>query len=208
MGIYQTLCYKAEDAFVKIITKDKNKKEVEYKVHSYRENKETIKRKKKEEAQARIEEKKKQQELKEEQERKEVMQILTKFVDLDSKEYTIYEFNEVKKNKTFFTRVLKEVFEDDEQGLTFVQCEFDKTKKQEIKGYLLATTKRVWFVSKDLRFNQKFRYQTIKSVSSFKDSLIEKGILVQYGTKKLEFDEIFENEQLQKFINTIRSNTP
>jgi hypothetical protein len=35
-------------------------------------------------------------------------------------------------------------------------------------------------------------------VQWFRDGILEKGIKIQYGVKKLEFDEIFDKEQMQR----------
>ncbi|MFC0523890.1 GRAM domain-containing protein [Pontibacillus salicampi] len=203
MGVYRTVCYKVEDAFIKVIAKNSDPNEVNNKVLTYRQDKEEQRRTKKQEAQARAIERKKQQEMKKEKEHQEVKSLLTKLVDLEHTGYTNYEYDEVRKNSVFFRKLLSHIFDKDERGLTFIQCEFDKTKNKEIKGYLIATNYRVWFVSKDLEFSQKLRYQTIKEVRPFKDSLLEKGLFIQYGTKKLEFDEIFDKEQFRKLIEVL-----
>ncbi|NQD65791.1 hypothetical protein HP456_07635 [Bacillus haikouensis] len=112
--------------------------------------------------------------------------------------YTTYEFNEIKKNKAFFQSLLTNVFEPNEKALTFIHCEYDKTKKQEIKGYLIPTNKRMLFLNKNLTFMDKFRYQTVINVNWFKDGLFEKGLKIQYGKRRLEFDEIFDQDQMQR----------
>ena len=55
--------------------------------------------------------------------------------------------------------MVRRVFEPGEQGLSLLYCEFDKIK--EYRGYLIATNKRVLFLTPDLQFMDKFRYQTI-----------------------------------------------
>lgn len=203
MGVYKTVCYKVEDIFVKLITKNEDQEEVKQKVLSFRQEKELEKARKKKEAREQAEELQRQREIQKEKEHQEVLSLLSKIVDVDSIKYTKYEFNEIKANKPFFQKLVNTVFENNEQGLTFLNCEFDKSSKAEIKGYLVVTNKRVWFVNKSLDFQQKFRYQTIKDIQWFKDGMLEKGLKVQYGVKKLEFDEIFDNEQLHRVGNII-----
>ena len=77
------------------------------------------------------------------------------------------------------------------------------TKKKEIKGYLISTNKRVLFVDKNQSMIQKFRYQTIRDVTWFKDGRVEKGLYIQYGTKKLEFDEMFDFKQMERVAKII-----
>ncbi|MGP4079995.1 PH domain-containing protein [Pseudalkalibacillus sp. R45] len=201
MGIYQKVCYKVEDVFVNILTKKEDPKLVREKVTSYRTEKEKKKAIKKAELEEKRAHYKKEQELKEEQEKQEVLAILSKVVDINQLEYSQYEYQEVKRNKAYFESVLQNIFEKDEYGFTFLACEFDKSSKKETKGYLFATNKRVWFVGNKYNsdFQQKFRYQTIKNVQWFKDGLLERGLKMQYGVKKLEFDEIFDFEQMKRF---------
>ncbi|MGM7703459.1 hypothetical protein ACSVDE_17135 [Pseudalkalibacillus sp. Hm43] len=199
MGIYQKVCYKVEDTFVKMLTKKSDQNVIKEKVETYRAEKEEEKAKKKAEAQAKREQTLKEQEERKAREEKEVLSILYKLVDVHQLEYTDYEFNEVKRNKARFLNILNTIFEKDEKGLSFIHCEFDKSSKKEMKGYLIATNKRVWFVADHSDYQQKFRYQTIKDVKWFKDGVLERGFKIQYGVKKLEFDEIFDQKQLKRF---------
>lgn len=66
------------------------------------------------------------------------------------------------------------VFEPNEKALTFIFCEFDKSSKREIKGYLIPTNKRMLFLTKNLHHLEKFRYQTIINVNWFVDGIIKR----------------------------------
>jgi hypothetical protein len=200
MGIYQKICYKTEDIFVKLLTKKQGTVLVKEKVESYRSKKESEKEQKRLKRKQAIEVRQQQIEAQKAKEKQEVINLLKSLVD-DS--YTSYEFNEVKNNKVFFQSLIRNVFEPDEKGLTFLFCEFDKSSKKEIKGYLIATNKRVWFINKSLDFQQKFRYQTIRDIKWFNDGMLEKGLYMQYGVKRLEFDEIFDKEQMIRVGNKI-----
>ncbi|MBZ5751347.1 PH domain-containing protein [Metabacillus rhizolycopersici] len=207
MGVYRNICYKVENVFVKILTKKQNSEAIEDKVINYRLKKveEKIAKKiaKKKVAQQKNVEFEKLRDLKKQQEQKEIYSLLSKVVDVKGMDYTNYEFGEVKANKQFFQKLVDSVFESDEYVLTFLSCEFDKSSKTEIKGYLIVTNKRVWFVNKSFEFQQKFRYQTIKNVQWFRDGILEKGLKIQYGARKLEFDEIFDKEQMNRVGNLI-----
>jgi hypothetical protein len=209
MGVYRSICYNVEDAFVKLITKKQNPEQVTQKVDKYRRKKEADKARKKKENAEKMEKLKKEQvekraenqkirQEKEAKEKQEIISILAKVVDIDNMNYTQYEFNEVKRNKQFFSSLYERVFESNEKGLTFLFCEYDKSSKKEIKGYLIVTNKRVLFLTRDLNHMEKFRYQTIINVNWFKDGLLERGIRIQYGKRKLEFDEIFDREQMKR----------
>ncbi|QNF29647.1 PH domain-containing protein [Metabacillus elymi] len=209
MGVYRSICYKVEDAFIKLITKKQEPEQVTQKVENYRKQKEEEKARKKKENAEKMEELKKQQsenraenerirQEKEAKEKQEVLSLLSKVVDVDNMNYTQYEFNEVKKNKQFFNALYERVFESNEKGLTFLFCEYDKSSKKEIKGYLIVTNKRVLFLTRDLNQMEKFRYQTIININWFKDGLLERGLRIQYGKRKLEFDEIFDVDQMKR----------
>lgn len=213
MGVYHQICYKVEDVFIKFLSK-KDPEAVKQKVIGFRTQKEILKLENKKKAQIQLEEKKKIQEAKQaEKERltmekvqkqhEETLALLSHFVAPDIHKYSEYEYRAVDKNSAFFQSVKDRVFEANEQGSTFLQCEFDKTKTKEFPGYLFVTNKRVWFVAKNMTTVDKFRYQTIHDVKWFKDGLMEKGLYIQYGKRRLEFDEIFDKDQMQRVANTI-----
>ncbi|OBW57043.1 hypothetical protein A9986_09870 [Solibacillus silvestris] len=213
MSIYRTMCYKVEDVIVKVLSKKLDQATVKEKVNSYRiEQGNLLTQKKTDKAKKLAEQNseriKKREALLEkrlaqkEQEKQEIETLISTFLE-NSKEYSQYEFNEVKKNKTFFQLLPQRVLEQNEKALTFIFCEYDKSSKKEIKGYLIPTNKRVLFLTKDLNHMEKFRYQTIINVNSYKDGIFERELRIQYGKRKLEFDEIFDQEQMKKVGNTI-----
>jgi hypothetical protein len=207
MGVYQKLCYKVEDFFVKTLTKNQDETIIREKVTSYRTKNEDrllqLKEEKKknadEQKRIRIQQQQERERVnreKEAAEKREIENLISQVMDNHS--YTSYEFNEIKRNKVFFTSLLTNVFEPNEKALSFIYCEYDKTKKKEIKGYLIPTNKRILFLNNNLTFMDKFRYQTVINVNWFKDGLLEKGLKIQYGKRKLEFDEIFDQDQMQR----------
>ncbi|WP_347552932.1 PH domain-containing protein (plasmid) [Pseudalkalibacillus hwajinpoensis] len=204
MGVYRTVCYKVEDVFVRVLSRKQDSETITMKVMDYRGSKEAQKARKKEKAQQRAAVAQQQKERKKEQEHQEVLGLIAKVMNLNKNDYTKYEYNEIKRNKSFFTNLVATVYEPGEYGFCFLKCEFDMSKTKELKGYLIVTNKRVWFISNDFRTQQKFRYQTIKDVNWFKDGMLEKGLKIQYGTKKLEFDEIFDEKQMQRVASKIK----
>ena len=209
------MCYKVEDIIVKVLAKKHEQAVIKEKVSSYRIQQGNLLTQKKAEKAKKLaaqnsEKIKKREALLEkrlaqkEQEKQEIEALMSTFLE-NSKEHSQYEFNEVKKNKGFFQLLPQRVLEQNEKALTFIFCEFDKSSKKEIKGYLIPTNNRVLFLTKDLNHMEKFRYQTIINVNSYKDGLFERELRIQYGKKKLEFDEIFDQEQMQKVGNTILS---
>jgi hypothetical protein len=214
MTIYRTICYKVEDVFVKLLSKKQDQDIVKEKVKKYRAENELLAKQRKAEKDKRLEEQKKlqlqkheeQEKLRrerEDRERKEVESLLSKVLYNGTQGYSQYEFNDIKRNKEFFLSLVQRVFEPNEKALTFIYCEYDKSSKQEIKGYLIPTNKRILFLTKNLNFMDKFRYQTVINVNWFKDGLLERGLKIQYGKKRLEFDEMYDQAQMQKVGNTI-----
>lgn len=217
MGFYRTICYKVENLFVKMLSKKQDSTLVKEKVNHYRLEKERIRLQKKlvrdhkaaEQRQSQLqkqEEKESQKRAQEELERREMEALISKVME-NSRNYSKYEYNEIKRNKQFFQSLIQRVFEPNEKALTFIFCEFDKSSKKEIKGYLIPTNKRVIFVTKNFNFMDKFRYQTIINVNWFKDGILERGLRIQYGKRKLEFDEMYDQEQMKKVGNTILNNS-
>jgi Bacterial PH domain len=209
MGVYQKLCYKVEDFFVKTLTKNQDETIIREKVTNYRTKnedqllqlKEEKKKNAEEQQRIRIQQQQERERVnreKEAEEKREIENLISQVMDTSNHSYTAYEFNDIKRNKVFFQSLLTNVFEPNEKALTFIYCEYDKTKKQEIKGYLIPTTKRILFLNKNLTFMDKFRYQTVITVNWFKDGLLEKGLKIQYGKRRLEFDEIFDQDQMQR----------
>lgn len=214
MGIYRTVCHKVEDVFVKVLSKKQDPDVIKERVTKYRTEKEEKRLQQKAEIEkSRVEQKlfqakkneglERQQREREEQQRKEVELLLSKVMDNGGQGYSSYEYNEVKNNKSFFINLTQRVFEPNENALTFIFCEFDKASKKEIKGYLIPTNKRVLFVGKTFNHLEKFRYQTIINVNWFKDGFLERGLKIQYGKKRLEFDEIFDQAQMQRVGDVI-----
>ena len=221
MNIYSNICYKVEDVFVKLLTKKQDSKVTATMVSTYRlkreeemiakrilKGKTELDRKRLREINQMTESQKtieleRLEKLKIQQEVEILSPLLTKLVKPKG---TNYEIDVVKRNKKFFQDVLDRVFENNEQGLSFISCEYDKSNDKEIRGYLIATNKRLLFVNEHLDFQQDFRYQAINDVQWFKDGGFERGLKILYGVKKkkqLEFDEIFDKEQMRRLMDII-----
>lgn len=212
MGIYRTVSRKVEDVFVKFLAGKQDPEVVKEKVAKYRTEadqklqakkleKERKRAEQTEQNKQRYEAQEKQRKEKEERQRREVEALVSQVLENNVKGATQYEMNEIKNNQQFFLNLVQRVFDPNEKALTFIFCEFDKSSKKEIKGYLIPTNKRVLFVTKNLTFMDKFRYQTV--INWFKDGFLERGLKIQYGKRKLEFDEMFDQKQMERVGNTI-----
>ncbi|ALC88893.1 hypothetical protein AM500_03065 [Bacillus sp. FJAT-18017] len=211
MGVYRTVCYKVEDVFVKFLARNKDQAIIQTKVATYRNQKELKDQERKAEKdkqlaeERQIQQQKREAEVKrrrelEEKERREIEALLSRVMQQG---YSQYEYNEISRNKQFFSALTQRVFESNEKALAFIYCEYDKSSKKEIKGYLIPTNKRVLFLTRDLTFMDKFRYQTVINVNWFKDGLLERGLKIQYGKRRLEFDEMFDQAQMERVGNII-----
>jgi hypothetical protein len=218
MGIYRTISYKVEDLFIKMLLKKQDPALVKQKVEKYRAEQEKSRRQRKMEAAKRKEEqdrireqKKVEQEIQRREqealEKREIELVISKMIDNHGRMYSQYEYDEIKRNKAFFQSFTQRVLKPNEKAQSFIFCEFDRSSKQEIKGYLIPTNYRVLFVDKSLTHVEKFRYETIINVNWFKDGVVERGLHIQYGRKKLEFDEMFDVNQLKKVGNIILNNS-
>ncbi|WP_139892191.1 hypothetical protein [Bacillus sp. D386] len=153
MNIYQTILYKVEDMLIKLFTKKEK----------YADVKASIEQKRAEKEQARLlkqQEKERLNREREEQERREIEAIIANLLEHNGQNYSPYEYNEIKRNKVFFRTLIQRVFEPNEKALAFIYCEYDKSSKKEIFGYLIPTNKRIFFVNKRFSVIQRFRYQT------------------------------------------------
>lgn len=200
MGIYRTVSRKVEDVFVKVLAGKQDPVVIREKVAKYRTEADQKLEAKKAEKEKKRTELERQRKVKEEQERKEVEALISRVMENGTSQY---EFNEIKNNKQFFASLVEKVFETNEKATAFIFCECDKPSKKEIQGYLISTNKRVLFLSKDLAYMDKFRYQNINNVSWFKDGVLERGMHIHYGSRKIEFDEMFDQEQMKRLGNTI-----
>jgi hypothetical protein len=218
MGIYRTISYKVEDLFIKMLSKKQDPALVKQKVDKYRAEQEKSRRQRKMEAakrkeeQDRIREQKRveqgiQQREQKAREKREIELIISKLIDNHGRTYSQYEYDEIKRNKAFFQSFTQRVLKPNEKAQSFIFCEFDKSSKKEMKGYLIPTNNRVLFVDKSLTHIVKFRYETIINLNWFKDGVVERGLHIQYGRKRLEFDEMFDVNQLKKVGNIILNNS-
>lgn len=98
------------------------------------------------------------------------------------------------------------VLRADEIVLLSIRAEYDKTKKQEIKGLLIATDQRLVFVSSGAGFGQyfeEFDYRKMNGISHVNDGLFEKEIYIDLGRSRKKFDDIIPNERFNEFVEVV-----
>lgn len=94
----------------------------------------------------------------------------------------------------------------DEEVLISIPAEYDKTKKREIKGMLIATSDRLVFVTNGIghgQFVEIFEYHKMNGIALAPDGFSQKELLIDYGRTRKIFDDIDDNHQFKIFLNTV-----
>ncbi|MEK3974709.1 PH domain-containing protein [Psychrobacillus sp. FSL K6-1267] len=95
----------------------------------------------------------------------------------------------------------------DEYVLSSISAEYDKTKKREIKGLLVATNLRLVFVTRGIGFGEffeEFNYKKINGISLAPDGFGQRELLIDYGRSRKVFDDITNNKRFTEFLTTVR----
>ena len=96
---------------------------------------------------------------------------------------------------------------DGEQVLAAIPAEYDKTKKREIKGMLIATDQRLIFVTSGIghgEFSEILEYKRMNGISLAPDGLGQKELLIDYGRSRKIFDDIVNDKRFNIFLNIVR----
>lgn len=98
------------------------------------------------------------------------------------------------------------VLKSDEIVLHSIKAEYDKTKKREIKGLLIATNQRLVFVSSGVGFGQyleEFDYRKMNGIAQANDGFFEKEIYIDLGQSRKKFDDIIPDERFKEFVAVV-----
>lgn len=98
------------------------------------------------------------------------------------------------------------VLRSDEIVLHSIKAEYDKTKKREIKGLLIATNQRLIFVSSGVGFGQyleEFDYRKMNGIAQANDGFFEKEIYIDLGRSRKKFDDIIPDERFKEFVAVV-----
>lgn len=110
--------------------------------------------------------------------------------------------------KSTISHFEKDIKSPDEEVLIAIPAEYDKTKKREIKGMLIATSHRLIFVTHGIgqgEYSEIFEYKKIIRISLAPDGLGQKELLIVYGRSRKIFDDIVNDERFKNFLNTVRN---
>jgi len=166
------------------------------------EEKEKLEREKEEKKRLREAEYQAKQEEKRKQEEAEQL-LMEKYFGTKTGFLNKLNFSTYKKTILYFEQNIKL---DEEEILAAILAEYDKTKKREIKGMLIATSERLVFVTNGIGHGQLveiFEYHKMNGISYARDGLASKELLIDYGRSRKIFDDIIDDDQFKKFLNII-----
>lgn len=99
------------------------------------------------------------------------------------------------------------VFNQEEKILGTIPAEYDKTKNREIKGVLVATSDRLIFATSSFghgEFVEIFEYHKMNGIALAPDGFAQKELLIDYGRSRKVFDDIANDDNFKRFLNTVR----
>jgi len=132
------------------------------------------------------------------------MQLMEKYFGKSSGFFNKVNFSLYKSTIFHFENSIKS---PDEKVLIAIPAEYDKTKKREIKGMLIATSHRLIFVTSGVghgEFSEIFDYRKMNGISLAPDGFAQKELLIDYGRSRKIFDDIVNDDQFKQFINVVR----
>ncbi|MDT2048032.1 SHOCT domain-containing protein [Priestia flexa] len=108
-------------------------------------------------------------------------------------------------NKDTFRYVGENLLRADEEILSFIQAEYDKSKKREIKGLLFATNDRMFFafVRGVNQYIEEFDYSKMKGISLARDGFLSKELYIDYGSSRKKFDDIIDDDKFKDFLQVV-----
>ncbi|CAH0308547.1 hypothetical protein SRABI96_04885 [Peribacillus sp. Bi96] len=133
------------------------------------------------------------------------MQLIEKYFGKSAVFFNRVGFSLYKSTIIHFEKYIKS---PDEEVLIAIPAEYDKTKKREIKGMLIATSHRLIFVTNGIghgEFTEAFDYRKMNGISLAPDGFAQKELLIDYGRTRKIFDDIANDDQLKQFLKVVRS---
>lgn len=132
-------------------------------------------------------------------------QLMEKYFGKSTGFFNKMNFSLYKRTISYFEKNIKS---PDEEVLIAIPAEYDKTKKREIKGMLIATSHRLIFVTSGIghgEFSEILEYKKMNGISLAPDGLGQKELLIDYGRSRKIFDDIVNDERFKNFLNTVRN---
>jgi CRISPR/Cas system-associated exonuclease Cas4 (RecB family) len=133
------------------------------------------------------------------------MQLMEKYFGKSSGMFNKMNFSVYKLAIYYFENNIKRT---SEEILAAIPAEYDKTKKREIKGMLIATSERLVFVTSGIghgEFSEVLEYHKMNGISLAADGFTQKELLIDYGRSRKVFDDIVNDDKFKNFINIVRN---
>lgn len=133
------------------------------------------------------------------------MQLMEKYFGKSSGMFNKMNFSVYKLAIYYFENNIKRT---SEEVLAAIPAEYDKTKKREIKGMLIATSERLVFVTSGIghgEFSEVLEYHKMNGISLAADGFTQKELLIDYGRSRKVFDDIVNDDKFKYFINIVRN---
>jgi hypothetical protein len=108
-------------------------------------------------------------------------------------------------NVDTFEYVDRHLLRRDEKVLGVIQAEYDKTKKREIKGILIASEEKLIFafVRGNNQYIEEFDYSKMKGMSLARDGFVSKELYIDYGRGRKKFDDIIDDDNFKSFLKAV-----
>jgi hypothetical protein len=109
-------------------------------------------------------------------------------------------------HKQTFYYIETNLLQPNEKVLATIEAEYDKTKKREIDGILVATNTRLIFAHyrNSSQYVEEFDYKKIKGISMAADGFTTKELYLDYNRGRKKFDDIKNDSNLNRFIAIVR----
>jgi hypothetical protein len=104
-----------------------------------------------------------------------------------------------------FEYVDRHLLRRDEKVLGVLQAEYDKTKKREIKGILIASEEKLIFafIRGNNQYIEEFDYSKMKGISLARDGFVSKELYIDYGRGRKKFDDIIDDDNFKSFLKVV-----
>jgi hypothetical protein len=108
-----------------------------------------------------------------------------------------------------FNHIETNLLQPEEQVLATIEAEYDKTKKREIDGILVATDARLIFAHyrTSSQYVEEFDYKKVKGISMAADGFTTKELYLDYNRGRKKFDDIKNDANLTRFIDVVKERT-
>ncbi|WP_051428295.1 SHOCT domain-containing protein [Bacillus sp. J33] len=108
--------------------------------------------------------------------------------------------------KKTFEYLENNILTPDEKVLATIPAEYDKNKKTEIKGVLVATDQKLIFgtITINREHFESFDYKKMVGISLANDGLLSKELHINFSRGKKVFDDIVNDDNFKHFLEQVR----